>query len=251
MTRSDSPPLEILAIGAHPDDVEISCGGTVALAAAQGFSVGILDLTRELSTNGTPEERAEEAAEAARVLGVPARRNAGLADGGIDARDPHQVRCVAGMLRTLRPRVLLSHFPRDRHPDHVEASRLVDRASYLAGLRRFSAEGNPFRPEVRYFFASRVGFEPSFVVDITPQWDAKRRSILAHRSQVLRQGQEPRPTPLNDPDFMDRIEARARHFGSQIGVRYGEPFRSTEPIGVQSLEALVRSAHPIPGSFTG
>lgn len=252
MLPTDSPPLQILAIGAHPDDVEISCGGTMALASAQGYSVGILDLTRgELSTNGTPEERAAEAAEAARILGVPLRRNAGLPDGGIDARDPDQVRCVAGFLRTLRPLVLLAHVPQDRHPDHVEASRLVDRASYLAGLRRFSAEGEPYRPEVRYFFASRVGFAPSFVVDIGAQWDAKRRAILSHRSQVIRNGKDSRHTPLNDPDFMDRIEARARHFGSQIGVRYGEPFRSTEPIGIRSLEALLRSAHPKPGSFTG
>ncbi len=252
MNRSAAPGLGLLAVGAHPDDVEISCGGTLALAAAQSYSIGILDLTLgELSTNGTPEERTGEAVEAARILGVAIRRNAELPDGGIDARDPRQVQRVVGLLRTLQPKILLTHFPRDRHPDHVEASRLVDRAWYLAGLRRYSAEGDPFRPEARYFFASRVGFEPTFVVDITVAWDAKRRSILAHRSQVSREGNAPRPTPLNEPDFIDRIEARARHFGGQIGVRYGEPFRSTEPIGFRSIEALFRVQHPQPGSFTG
>jgi bacillithiol biosynthesis deacetylase BshB1 len=252
MPAPESRPVRILAIGAHPDDVEISCGGTLALAARQGFAVGVLDLTRgELSTNGTVEERAAEAAEAARALGVAERRNAGLPDGGINPADPEQVRRVVALLRALRPSIVLSHAPVDRHPDHVEASRLVDRAWYLAGLRQFSADGEPHRAEGRYFFASRIAIEPTFIVDVTPVWDDKRRAILAHKSQVGRSGTRSRPTPLNDPDFLERIEARARHFGGQIGVRYGEPFRSTEPIGFRTLDALFVSARPEPGSFTG
>ena len=251
MPEAPTPPLQILAIGAHPDDVEISCGGTLALAVKEGFAVGVLDLTRgELATNGTVEERAAEAEEAARALGVAARRNAGLPDGGIDGGDPEQVRGVVRILRSLRPSILLAHAPRDRHPDHVEASRLVDRAWYLAGLRQFDADGEPHRAEGRYYFASRIGFHPTFVVDITPAWEEKRRAILAHRTQVTR-GSKSNPTPLNDPDFLSRIEARARHFGSQIGARYGEPFRSIEPIGFRALDALVRSARPEPGAFTG
>ena len=253
MSRTPSSPLQILAIGAHPDDVEISCGGTLAVAARQGFSVGILDLTRgELSTNGTVEERAAEAAEAAKILGVRERRNAGLPDGGVDPHDPAQVRAVVRVLRELRPAVLLTHAPLDRHPDHVEASRIVDRAWYLAGLRQFDPDGEapPHRAEGRYQFASRIAFQPTFVVDVTPAWEEKRRAILAHRSQVSR-GTDARATPLNDPEFLARIEARARHFGSQIGVLQGEPFRATEPIGFRTLEALVRSARPEPGAFTG
>ena len=245
-------PLDFLAVGAHPDDVEISCGGTLAVAAAQGHAVGILDLTLgELATNGTVETRAAEAAEAANVLGVALRRNAELPDGAIDSRDPGQVRRVVALFRALRPTILLTHFPRDRHPDHGEASRLVDRAWYLAGLRRYEAEGDPFRSEARYYFASRIGFEPSFVVDVTATWDAKRRAILAHRSQISREGQEARETVLNEPGFVERIETRARHYGGLIGVRYGEPFRSTEPLGFRSLEPLMRGARPQPGSFTG
>ena len=252
MTRPEPAPIQILAVGAHPDDVEISCGGTLAIAAAQGYSVGILDLTRgELSTNGTVEERAAEAAEAARVLGVAERRNAELPDGGIDARDPEQTRRVTRILRSLRPAILLTHAPLDRHPDHVEASRLVDRAWYMAGLRRFDDQGEPHRAEARYFFASRLVFTPTFIVDITAAWDGKRRAILAHRTQVERTSASARPTPLNEPDFIERIEGRARHFGNQIGVRYGEPFRSTEPIGFRTLDFLFQSARPIPGSFTG
>jgi bacillithiol biosynthesis deacetylase BshB1 len=249
---SASAPLQILAIGAHPDDVEISCGGTLAVAVRAGYAVGILDLTRgELSTNGTVEERAAEAAEAASALGVKARRTAGLPDGGIDARDPEQTRGVVRILRALRPTLLLTHAPVDRHPDHIEASRLVDRAWYLSGLRQFDPDGGaPHRAEGRYQFASRIGFEATFVVDITPVWEEKKRAILAHRTQVGRGG-DSRPTPLNDPSFLERIEARARHFGSQIGVLYGEPFRSTEPIGFRSLDALIRSARPEPGAFTG
>ncbi len=249
----ETPPIQILAIGAHPDDVEISCGGTLALAARQGYAVGILDLTRgELSTNGTVEQRAAEAAEAARLLGVGVRRNAGLPDGGIDPLDPEQTRRVVWMLRALRPSILLTHAPVDRHPDHVEASRIVDRAWYLAGLRQFDAEegGTPHRAEGRYHFASRIAFQPTFVVDVTPAWEEKRQAILAHGSQVSR-GAASSPTPLNDPAFHARIEARARHFGSQIGALYGEPFRSTEPLGFRSLEALLRSARPEPGAFMG
>jgi len=251
VTPRELPPLQILAIGAHPDDVEISCGGTLAVAAKQGYSVGILDLTRgELSTNGTVEEREAEASEAARVLGVAERRNAGLPDGGIDARDPEQTRRVARILRSMRPAILLTHAPLDQHPDHVEASRLVDRAWYMAGLRRFDDQGEPHRAEARYYFASRVSFTPTFVVDITAGWDGKRRAILAHRTQVQRTNAAA-STPLNDPDFIERIEGRARHFGGQIGVRYGEPFRSIEPIGFRTLDSLFRSARPTPGSFTG
>ena len=252
MTQPGTPPLQILAIGAHPDDVEISCGGTLAIAAGQGYAVGILDLTRgELSTNGTVEERAAEAAEAARVLGVAERKNAELPDGGIDSRDPEQTRRVARILRALRPSVLLTHAPLDHHPDHVEASRLVDRAWYMAGLRKFDDRGEPHRAEARYYFASRVGFVPTFIVDISAGWDGKRRAILAHRTQVERADAGTRPTALNEPDFIGRIEARARHFGGQIGVRYGEPFRSTEPIGFRTLDSLFRSPRPAPGSFTG
>ncbi len=251
MTPAESTPLRILAIGANPDDSAVSCGGNRGLAEKQGFAVGILDLTHgELSTNGTVEERAGEAGEAARLLGVVGRWNAGLPDGGVNAADGEQVRNVARFLRTLRPALLLTHAPHDRHPDHVQASLIVDRAWYLAGLRRFQAEGAPWRAEGRYYFASRIAFEPTFVVDVTPTWEEKRKSILAHRTQVGR-GTESRPTALNDPDFMSRIEARARHFGSQIGARYGEPFRSTEPIGFRSLDALLTTARPEPGSFTG
>jgi LmbE family N-acetylglucosaminyl deacetylase len=118
-------------------------------------------------------------------------------------------------------------------------------------LRQFDpGQGEPHRPEGRYHFASRIGFHPTFVVDVTPAWEEKRRAILAHRTQVTR-GEANRPTPLNDPDFVARIEARARHFGSQIGVIYGEPFRATEPLGFRTLDALLRTARPEPGAFTG
>ena len=245
-------PLDLLAIGAHPDDVEISCGGTLATAAAQGHSVGILDLTRgELGTNGTPELRAEEAAQAARALGVRGRWNAALPDGAIHAHDVAQVRALVSLLRALRPDVVVAHFHRDRHPDHVAASELTDRAIYLAGLRRFDAEGAPFRPRARYWFASRIGFTPSFVVDVTPVWDVKRAAIEAHRSQVSRDHAGAKPTALNREGFLDFIESRARHYGGMIGVRYGEPFHATEPLGVRSLAGLLGAPRPEAGAFTG
>ena len=245
-------PLDLLAVGAHPDDVEISCGGTIAAAVAQGLSVGILDLTRgELGTNGTPEVRAEEALQAARALGVAGRWNAALPDGGVHAHDPAQVRALASLLRSLRPDVVIAHFHRDRHPDHVAASELTDRAIYLAGLRRFDADGDPFRPRARYWFASRVGFTPSFVVDVTSVWDVKKAAIEAHGSQVARDHAGARPTPLNREGFLEFVESRARHYGGMIGVRYGEPFHATEPLGVRSLAGLLGAPRPESGAFTG
>lgn len=244
-------PLDLLAVGAHPDDVEISCGGTLALAAAQGLEVGILDLTRgELGTNGTPEIRAAEAEQAARALGVAGRWNAALPDGGVHAHDRAQVRTLVSLLRALRPDVVVTHFPRDRHPDHVAASELADRAIYLAGLRRFDAEGEAFRPRARYWFASRMGFTPSFVVDVTSVWDVKRSAIEAHRSQVARDA-DARPTPLNREGFLEFVESRARHYGGMIGVKYGEPFHATEPLGVKSLPGLLGAPRPEAGAFTG
>lgn len=249
---SEAPSFDLLAVGAHPDDIEISCGGTLARASAEGYRVAILDLTRgEMGTNGDPETRAEEASRAAGILGVAARRNAGLPDGGIRSGDPGQERVLVGLLRELRPGVLLSHFPQDRHPDHIEASRLVDRARYLAGLVRYDAAGAPFRPGARWHFASRIGFHPSVVVDITGVWERKREAILAHASQVSRSEPGRRPTGINDPDFLARIEARARHFGMMIGVRYGEPFTSGDPLGIADLPAFLGASRPDPSAFTG
>ena len=148
--------------------------------------------------------------------------------------------------------MLLTHYPRDKHPDHVAASAICDRAWYLAGLRQFAAEsGEPFRPDVRYHFASRTGFTPTFVVDVTSTWDEKVRSILAHATQVTRAGAHARPTPLNAGDLLDRLEARARHYGAMIGARYGEPFHATDPLGVRSLESLLNTPRVAPGAFSG
>jgi bacillithiol biosynthesis deacetylase BshB1 len=252
VASSPDAPLDLLAVGAHPDDVEISCGGTLALAASQGLAVGILDLTRgELSTNGTPEERAREGEAAALILGTRGRWNAALPDGGIVPHDPTQTAAAVEWIRRLRPAALLTHVPRDKHPDHVAASELLDRAWYLAGLRRYLPESQPFRPEARYHFASRTGFTASFVVDVTSTWDLKLQAILAHATQVTRAAGDTRPTPLNAGDFLDRIEARARHYGAMIGARYGEPFHSTEPLGVRSLPSLLGSPKTAAGSFTG
>jgi bacillithiol biosynthesis deacetylase BshB1 len=266
-------PLDLLAIGAHPDDCDISVGGTLALAASQGYAAGILDLTAgELGTNGTPEIRAREAETAARVLGLAGRWCAGLPDGGLNSLDVAQERVLVGWLRRLRPAIVLSHFPQDRHPDHIQASHMVERAWYHAGLVRYGAAGpivaeaqlggrasgshqaqvlEPFRPKARYWFASRIGFHPSIVVDVTSTWETKRKAILTHKSQVVREGAHSRETALNDPEFLTRIESRMRHYGGMIGVTYGEPFTSDMPLGVSKLSSILGSPKPVPGSFTG
>jgi LmbE family N-acetylglucosaminyl deacetylase len=165
--------------------------------------------------------------------------------------DSAQERAVVTWIRRLRPAVMLSHYPQDRHPDHIQASLIVERAWYLAGLIQYAAEGPAFRPKGRWYFASRIGFHPSVVVDVTPTWDAKKAAILAHSSQVVRSATSSRVTALNDPKFLVRIESRLRHFGSMIGVEYGEPFVSDMPLGVDSLASILGSPKPAPGAFTG
>ena len=235
------------------------------MAASQGFAVGVLDLTAgELGTNGTPEIRAAEGVEAARVLGLAGRWCAALPDGGLSSLDVDQERVLVSWLRVLRPAIVLSHFPKDRHPDHIQASHLFERAWYHAGLVRYAlgtagtAAGlgggralEPFRPKARYWFASRIGFHPAIVVDVTSTFETKRRAILAHKSQVVREGAHSRETALNDPEFLTRIESRARHFGSMIGVTYGEPLTSDMPLGVNDLSGILGAPKPVPGAFTG
>lgn len=244
--------LDLLAVGAHPDDVDISCGGTLAVATAQGYSTGILDLTRgEMGTNGTPEIRAAEAVEAARILSVKGRWNVQLPDGGINPHDAAQERRVVEWIRRLRPTILLNHFPQDRHPDHVEASKIVERAVYLAGLVRYKADGEPFRPSARFYFVSRVGFQPSFVVDVTEAHETKRLAMLAYKSQVSQATPGVSPTQLNQPGFLERIDARMRHYGGMIGVPYGEPYASDGPVGVRELASIFGAPRPLLGAFTG
>ena len=233
---------DALFFGAHPDDVELTSGGLAALLASHGHAVGIVDLTRgEAGSRGTPETRAEEAAAAAKALGVARRHSLALPDLGLDRSDKAQLQAVVACLREHRPRLVVAPYPEDPHPDHVEASHLVTRACYLSGLARFPAPGDRHRPERLLFALYRTSRPAHLVVDITPVWERRVAAVAAHASQLA--GTPGAATYLTDPDFPAQVEARARVFGASIGARYGEGFRSRGPVAVSDARALLGGAH--------
>ncbi len=235
--------VDALFFGAHPDDVELTSGGLAALLASHGHAVGIVDLTRgESASRGTAEERAGEAAAAAVALGIAGRHTLALPDLGLDRHDPAQMRAIVACLREQRPRLVVAPDRHDAHPDHIEASHLVARACYLAGLARFPAPGERHRPERVLFALYRTSPPAHLVVDITPVWERRVAALAAHRSQ-MGDGAGP-ATYLTAPDFPAEVEARARVFGAAIGARYGEGYRSRGPVAVSDARALLTGAHP-------
>lgn len=235
-----SNPLDVLAVMAHPDDAELLCGGALIKSAAAGQRVGILDLTAgEMGSAGTAQLRAEEAADAAAVMGVSVRLCAGLADSCIENTDEAR-RIVAGHLRTLRPRVVVTHWRVGRHRDHRIASELVRDACFLAGLKKLDAAGEPFRP-LKLVYATSFRDDaapPDFVVDITPQMDRKIQAIECYGSQFDGVTQLGEVFPGGDRPIMDQIRAKCGHYGSLIRVAYGEPFRVDEAMEVETLGDL-------------
>jgi bacillithiol biosynthesis deacetylase BshB1 len=214
---------DVLAVGPHPDDVELGCGGTVARLAMGGRRVGILDLTAgELGTRGDVTVRAREAEAAARALGVSWRSCLALPDGGIRASDSEQLEKVVAALRSARPRVLLLPHPDDPHPDHGEAAALVRRAGFLSGLARFRPElGAAHRPNlVLAYPGARQLLRPALVVDISAQVGAKREALAAHASQFDKAAGA--PTHLATGHFLAAVEGRDRACGNLVGCEFGE-----------------------------
>jgi bacillithiol biosynthesis deacetylase BshB1 len=221
---------DLLAVGAHPDDVELFCGGTVATLVGRGVRVGLLDLSRgELGTRGTAASRRREAERAAEILGVAFRETLDLGDGAL-RHGPEEEAIVASVIRRHRPRLILAPPRQARHPDHARAGALVEAASYSAGLAKFRAKGKPHRPDRVVFAMERYLFLPTFVVDVTRGWAMKMEAIRAFESQFHREGKpQGRATFISRPEFLEEIEARGRFFGSLVGVRWGEPFLSDLP----------------------
>lgn len=233
--------IDVLAFGPHPDDVELFAGGVMARMRQLGHRTAIVDLTRgEMASNGTPEERAREAEEAAEILGLTERVQLGLPDTRLDPRAPEQLEAVVAVLRRLEPELVLVPWRRDRHPDHEAASALVDRALFLAGLRK---TGESVRPRAVFYYPMRHRARPSLVVDTTLAAAEKRAAIGCYRSQLRRDGS----TLIASMDALEAIEARDRYVGSMIGVAYGEALVAARAIGVVDPLALVR-ANAFPGA---
>lgn len=236
--------VDLLAIAAHPDDAELTCGGTLAQSAQKGYRVGILDLTRgEMGTRGTPATRAREAARAAKVLGVHHRENLGLPDAGLEP-NPEMKHAVAARLRMLRPRVVILPYWEGRHPDHIHASRIGYEACYLAGLSRLDLPGRPYRPfKILYspLYDETGNTRPTFVVDITREYARRARAIACYRSQFSGPQQQ-RGIHIPLTGLQERLEVLCRYYGELIGVKYAEPFVTREVMQVDDILSLaVRS----------
>jgi bacillithiol biosynthesis deacetylase BshB1 len=235
--------IDLLAIGAHPDDVELTCAGTLIKSAKQGHRTAIIDLTGgEAGTHGSGAVRAKEAAAAAKVLGVVERVNAGFPDAHLTNDDKSRAH-LAGLIRRFRPRVVILPFPIGRHPDHRIASELGRDASYLAGLKNYPAEGKPHRPEkVIYTQAYREdAVKPTFVVDITAEFDAKLESIRCYASQFDGINAAGEIFPAGG-DVYDNVRMHCARAGSLIRTAYGEPFMTHETVQIEDVvEMGVRS----------
>ncbi len=237
--------VDILAFGVHPDDVELGCSGTLIAAVNEGKKVAVVDLTRgELGTRGTAETRKNEAANAAKVMGVDARENLGMADGFFEHNEAN-IRKIVAAIRKYQPEIVLCNAPDDRHPDHGRSSKLVSDAAFLAGLRKIETEldgtnQEAWRPKYVFHYIQDRYLKPDFVYDISDCMDKKMEAILSYTTQFNTTDSSEPATYISNPDFVDVIKSRALMFGKRIGVRYAEGYITTKMIGVTSFDAFIQ-----------
>ncbi|UTW63038.1 bacillithiol biosynthesis deacetylase BshB1 [bacterium SCSIO 12741] len=235
--------LDILAIGAHPDDVELGASGTILKQIEQGSSVGVVDLTLgELGTRGSAELRLKEAAAAAKVLGLTERHNLEMADGFFEVSEDNLKKLIRH-IRYFQPDIVLCNAPSDRHPDHGRGSELASRACFLSGLRKIETkwEGKVqehWRPKAVYHYIQDRYIEPDFVVDISPYWEKRMESIMAYSSQFFDPASKEPESPISGQSFLDHLKGRSQNFGRLIHAEYGEGFVVERPVGVRDLKDL-------------
>lgn len=236
--------LDILAIGAHPDDVELGCSATIAKEVSLGKKVGILDLTRgELGTRGSAEIRDEEAKNAAIILGVEVRENLAFADGFFLNDKSHQLEVIK-MIRKYRPEIVLCNAIDDRHIDHGKGSKLVSDSCFLSGLRKLETRldgevQEAWRPKFVYHYIQWKNLEPDFVVDVSGFIDKKIESVMAYKSQFFDpQSKEPE-SPISSQNFIESVKYRAQDLGRLIGVDFAEGFTAERPIAVSNLDKII------------
>lgn len=236
--------LDILAFGAHPDDVELGAGGTVAKHVHLGFKVGIVDLTLgQLGSRGTVNDRIIEAAESSMLLGLTIRENLEMEDGFFQNDEAHRLKVIQ-TIRKYKPEIVLANAPSDRHPDHGKGAALVSEACFSAGLSALKTtwEGEPqehWRPKVVYHYIQDRYLKPDVVVDITGFFEHKMKAVRAFKTQFYDPSNPAPNTPISSKDFILFLEARAREFGRIIGSEYGEGFIAARTPGIQSFDKLV------------
>jgi len=229
--------VDIIFFGAHPDDVELSCGGTAAKLVKDGLRIGVVDLTRgEMGTRGTPQTRKREAQNAAKALGATFRQQLDFGDGNLRTGREEELQIIA-LLREWKPKLVIAPWPDDRHPDHTRTGRIVTEASFYAGLKSLKTELPAHRPQTVLYYLQNYMIPPSFVVDVSATWKTKMRAVAAYKSQFYDPSSKEPNTFISDPKFLEMIEARGKHFGALIGVAYGEAFVTKQPPRVDDLVA--------------
>ena len=239
--------LDILAIGVHPDDVELGCSGTIIKEIKAGKKVGVIDLTQgELGSRGNVETRYQEAAKAAKTMGVHMRENLKMADGFFRNDEEHQRKLIIA-IRKYRPEIILANSLDDRHPDHGRAGKLTSDASFLSGLKKIITEegGKPqeaWRPKYILHYIQDRYHEPDVIIDITDEFDQRMDAVKAYTTQFYNpEANDDAPqTYISTPDFLDSVVARARMLGKKIGVKYAEGYNTEKRIGIRSLDALIQ-----------
>ena len=237
--------VDILAFGAHPDDVELGCGGSICSAISQGFKVGIVDLTNgELGTRGTPEIRKKESNEASEILGVSFRKNLDFKDGFFVNDKEHQLKVVE-VLREHRPSIVLCNAIKDRHIDHPKGSELVSDASFLSGLSKIktnyknSKNQPPWTPKHVYHYIQWYDIEPNLVIDISEFQEKKMRAIMAYNSQFYNSKSKEPNTPISSKSFLESIKQRDQNFGRISGVVAAEGFTVERPPVIKDLRSFI------------
>lgn len=237
--------LDILAIGSHPDDIELGASGTLISEIRRGKKVGIVDLTQgELGTRGTIETRYQEAADAAKIIGLSARENLKMRDGFFKNDEEHQLQVIK-MLRKYQPEIVIANILEDRHPDHGRGGWLVYDACFFSGLRQIKTVGDggqeqeKWRPKMLLHYIQDRFYEPDIIVDVSHVWEQRMEAIKAYKTQFHAPDSQEPNTYISSPDFLDALTARARLLGKRIGVKYAEGFLSKKSIGLKSLDALV------------
>ena len=229
--------------GAHPDDVELSCGGTLYKHALMGKSTGVVDLTKgQLGTRGTPEQRIQEAHDAAKILKLAVRENLEMEDGYFVNDLAHQLKVIQ-VIRKYQPDVILINAPHDRHPDHGKAAQLCSEAAFMAGLGKIETRFNgelqkAWRPKTVYNYIQAMHIQPDFVVDISDCFAIKTQAILAYKSQFFDPNSTEKETFISSPEFLEFLKARSQEFGQITGVKYAEGFLAQRQIGVRDITEL-------------
>jgi bacillithiol biosynthesis deacetylase BshB1 len=238
--------VDVLVFGAHRDDVEITCGGTVALLVKQDYRVAIVDLSQgEMGTRGSAAIRRKESLAAAKILGVAARKNLKLPDAFIEISRANKLK-VARAIREFTPTLIMAPYWEARHPDHATTGLLVQEAAFIAGLQKVRLGNLPHHRAMRilyYYF--QVSVPPSFIVDVSATIKTKLDSVKAYQSQFYQPGSKEEKTYIARRDFFAEIEAKARYFGSQIVTAYGEPFYTRDPLGIPDVVAFFKKSMPI------